>query len=508
MIFLLLCLFVGFVLYVIWTLKPKPLPGIPHPDGYSNFFGDVLTIKKNVHRFLDWHVEVSEKTGGTWQITVPGRQNNLKISNPACIKHILKDNIDNYEKIRVPFDNRIFYELTGNNGLLMLCGKEWKAVRKPVSHLFSSNVLNKHMTAVFIKNAGRVHNKLVKLGEKSIDMQDIFFRYTMDSFAEIAFGDSPDGLLQEEEPEFSLAFDRIQHRCIMRRIEPEFLFRLKLMFGSADEKQMKKDHATVNEWAYRVIAKRRKQINDKKFEGNILSLLLSRAQNEGKTLEDEWLRDQAVALTLAGRDTTASILTSIFQLLSEHPDVEEKVVAEIDEVLKGELPTFESVKELKYVECVFNESLRLFPSAPLNFRKALKDDVLPDGTHVPVGTEVHYVNYVLGRSAKLFTEPNKFRPERWMSLKGGKKEEQPPKPYSYEWPAFNAGPRSCLGRQMSYLEAKISMSMILQKFKLKLEPGQNLTEFSMGLTLVREHGQIMKAIPRAPTDKKSAQWSL
>lgn len=502
--FLIFCFFAAFFLFVLWSLKPKPLPGIPHPDGYSIIFGDLLTIKKNIHRFLDWHVEVSRKTNKTWQITVPGRQNNLKISNPECIKHILKTNIKNYEKIRVPFDNRIFYELTGNKGLLMLCGEEWRAVRKPVTHLFTSNVLSKHMTSVFIKNAQRVHNILAKLDEESIDVQDIFFRYTMDSFSEIAFGDSLDGLLQEEEPEFSIAFDRIQHRCVLRRIEPEFLFKLKLMFGSSDEKQMAKDHAVVNDWAYKVIAKRRKQIDDKKYEGNIISLLLSRAEKEGKTLNDEWLRDQAVSLTLAGRDTTASILTSIFQLLSKHPDIEEKVIAEVDEVLQGELPTFESVKGLKYIECVFNEALRMFPPAPLNFRKAIKKDVLPDGTCVPVGTEVHYVNWVLGRNTELFPEPEKFKPERWLSPTDGKKKKRLPQPASFAWPAFNAGPRNCLGQKMSYLEAKISISMILQKFRLKLEAGQNLNEYSIGLTLTRKHGQLMKAIPRK--DDKVCQW--
>jgi hypothetical protein len=91
------------------------------------------------------------------------------------------------------------------------------------------------------------------------------------------------------------------------------------------------------------------------------------------------------------------------------------------------------------MECVFNESLRLFPSAPIDYRKCASDDALPDGTFVPAGTEVVYLPWVMGRNPKYFPDPEVFRPERW------EEDPAPPSPWSFEWPAFNAGKRSCLG---------------------------------------------------------------
>ena len=156
---------------------------------------------------------------------------------------------------------------------------------------------------------------------------------------------------------------------------------------------------------------------------------------------------------LAGRDTTAALLTSLFQLLATHPDVEDRLINEIDDKLRGEMPSHENVGQLKFADAVFTESLRLFPSglqlhgsfarcqiltiilhrvAPLDFRKALNDDVLPDGTPVPAGTEVkrsfclsptkgvqvglytqvQYLPWVMGRDKKHYVNPDSFVPQR------------------------------------------------------------------------------------------------
>jgi len=174
----------------------------------------------------------------------------------------------------------------------------------------------------------------------------------------------------------------------------------------------------------------------------------------------------------------------MFQLLSSHPEVEEKIAKEIQEKIGTRVPTYESVAELVYCEAVFNETLRLFPPAPLNYRKCRRNDTLPDGTSIPAGCEVHWSSWVNGRNPALYPDPYTFKPERWL-------EGKCPPLHLFDNPAFGAGPRVCLGRSMAYLETRIVMVLLFQRVRLKLVAGQKLNDYALGLTLIREHGQLM-----------------
>lgn len=448
---------------------------------------------------------MSQKFGRTWHVAVPGRTN-FKLVDGKCIEHVLKTKHDNYVKILSPFDRTIWFEITGNDGLLMLQDQKWKSGRKVASHLFSTKVLAGHMEAVFLKNGRLLLDRLDKVEKgKAVDMQDLFFRYTMDSFCEIAYGISPNSLVADgDKPSaFSQAFDRMQMRIVARRIEPSFIAKIKLALRlTADEKQAKEDEKTINDFIYPAVAKRRQEHKDdaanplietKTFKGDLITLFVDYAKKQGEEISDESLRDQCTTMLLAGRDTTASVLTSIFQMLSKHPDVEEKVVKEIQQEIGEATPTHDNIKGLTYCEAVFNEALRLFPAAPLNYRKCRTADTLPDGTYIPAGSEVQWLPWVCGHDPKLYPEPDTFKPERWL---GDKTSPSAPAPlHLFDNPAFNAGPRVCLGKAMSYLEARMLMVLILQKYRLKLIPGQKLDEYELGLTLVREHGQLMNLIP-------------
>lgn len=138
-----------------------------------------------------------------------------------------------------------------------------------------------------------------------------------------------------------------------------------------------------------------------------------------------------------------------------------------------------------YTNAVINECLRLYPPAPADFRKAVKDDVLPDGTPVPAGTEVQYLAWVMGRlKSRWGPTANEFNPDRWLQ----EDSKDLPSPSSFEWPVFNAGLRKCLGMNMSYLEARLLIVLILQKYRLRLVPGQNMDKYLFGLVLIRKGG--------------------
>jgi cytochrome P450 len=193
---------------------------------------------------------------------------------------------------------------------------------------------------------------------------------------------------------------------------------------------------------------------------------------------------------IAGRDTTALLLSWFFYQLADHPDIEARIIAEMDTVLseEGEV-TFDSMKRLVYLQQVIQESLRIYPSVPFNGFTALKDDVLPGGYFVPKDTYVVYSAYILHRRPDLFPDPLTFDPDRF--------ERKPPKPFEYM--AFHGGPRECLGREMAFLEAKIMIVTLLGRFRMRMHPTAKV-ELKRAIILTARRGVRMKLeiTPQSP----------
>ena len=164
----------------------------------------------------------------------------------------------------------------------------------------------------------------------------------------------------------------------------------------------------------------------------------------GQTRDKIKIRSELLNILLAGRDTTASLLSNIWFELSKRQDVWRRLRKEVDS-LEGEIPSFEQLRKMKYLRAVVNESLRLYPIVPLNTREALKDAVLPfgggqDGTgrlFVPKGQFLTWSTYSMHRRKDVFGEDaNDFRPDRWVDTE----EEKGIRP-GWAFLPFNGGPR-------------------------------------------------------------------
>jgi cytochrome P450 len=191
----------------------------------------------------------------------------------------------------------------------------------------------------------------------------------------------------------------------------------------------------------------------------------------GYTRDRKVLRDQLVSVLLAGRDTTACTLTWVIYHLSISPKITAKLRQEIiDTVGLNEKPTYEHLKNMKYLQHVLNETLRLYPVVPYNVRFALKDTSLPVGggpdglspIGIPAGTPIGYSTLVMQRRADLypdpstgFADPAEFVPERWDSWT----------PKSWTYVPFNGGPRICIGQQFALTEMGYTVVRLLQRFE-------------------------------------------
>jgi cytochrome P450 len=248
----------------------------------------------------------------------------------------------------------------------------------------------------------------------------------------------------------------------------------------------KKGKERLDETIYRIIAEHRKTNEDR---GDLLSMLLmAQDEEEGSGgMSDDQLRDEVMTLFLAGHETTANALTWAWYLLSQNPEVEAKLHAEVDTVLGGRLPTFEDVPALKYTEMVLTEAMRIYPPVWVMGRRSISG-IKIGGYYIPPKSIVLLSQYVIHHDERFYPEPEKFKPERWAS------EETKNLPKMAYFP-FGGGPRLCIGEQFAWMEGILLIATIAQKWKLRLATGHKI-EMQPLITLRPKHGMKMKLEPR------------
>ncbi|GLT51972.1 hypothetical protein SLA2020_253410 [Shorea laevis] len=188
-----------------------------------------------------------------------------------------------------------------------------------------------------------------------------------------------------------------------------------------------------------------------------------------------------------------------------HPEIEKKIICEISSVLRKtrgddqrkwleEPLDFDEADRLVYLKSALAETLRLYPSVPEDFKYVIQDDVLPAATFVPAGSTVTDSIYSVGRMKTMWGKDcMEFRPERWLSPEDDKFEAPKDR---YMFVAFNAGPRTCLGKDLAYLQMKSVASAVLLRYRLSLVPGHRV-EQKMSLTLFMKNGLRVYMHPRA-----------
>jgi cytochrome P450 len=190
------------------------------------------------------------------------------------------------------------------------------------------------------------------------------------------------------------------------------------------------------------------------------------------TRDRKILRDQLVAVLLAGRDTTASTLSWTFYELAKHPEAWKALRKEVLETVgRDKIPTYDDLKGMKYLQHVMNETLRIYPVVPFNVRVAFKDTTLPRGGGpdglspfgILAGTPIAYSPLVMQRRQDIYPpsfasdptlDAEYFKPERW--------ENWQPRPWTYI--PFNGGPRICIGQQFALTEMGYTIVRLCQRF--------------------------------------------
>jgi len=358
-------------------------------------------------------------------------------------------------------------------GLLISHGTKWYSRRKIITPTFHFKILEQFME-VFNEQDKKLVQKLEKYAQNKEDcnIYEYLTAVALDNICETAMGvkinaqDNPNSEYITAVKEMGIIiFNRIfsllnQYPQIWNFTPSAFKAR----------RLVKTLHAFTNS----VISNRReqlesliyqKQVEQDEVEGrkqkfSFLDMLLL-AKVDGQPLSNNDIREEVDTFMFEGHDTTTSGMTFTMYHLAMNPDVQERAFEELRAVL-GDDPNvscnYNSLQELKYLEKVIKESLRLHPSVPVIGRKTL-EPIQIDGITIPANFDITIPIYAIHRNPDVFPDPEKFDPERF-------DEEKDRSWGPFDYIPFSAGTRNCIGQKFAMLEMKAVISTILRHFKV------------------------------------------
>lgn len=405
------------------------------------------------------------------------------------VKTVLATNFKDYE-LPAP-RKRAFYPLLGF-GIFTNDGADWKHSRELIRPNFARDQVADLDN--FEEHLSTMIDAIPKDGKTTVDLQDLFFGLTIDTASEFLFGESTDVLLGRDSPEsranldFAEAWYRSQLE-VQNHIRSSFFYRA--------PKQSKKDIKIVNDYVGKYVQQglryRKDFIRDPEKSTSKNGRYVFMHELVKATDDPVRIRDEMLNVLLAGRDTTASLLGNMWFTLARRPDIWTKLRRETDETLHGKRPSFEQLKEMKYLKAVINESLRLDPVIPFNSREAITDTILPVGGGpkgkspilVRKGQLVNYTVWAMHRRPEYFgSDAEEFKPERWEHIRP-----------TWEYLPFNGGPRVCIGQQYALTEAGYTTVRLMQRFaKVESRDDRPWTE-SIALTACNLHGTKVVLTP-------------
>ena len=231
-----------------------------------------------------------------------------------------------------------------------------------------------------------------------------------------------------------------------------------------------------------VIRARREHGNRDQFD--FLAMYMSATDKEGRHFSDDELLDELVTLIVAGYETSAGTLNWAWFLLAKNPDAEVALLDEAARVLPApEAIDQEALAEMTFTQQLLEETLRLYPPVWLFTRRATVDDALSK-YDVPAGADIYLSPYIMHRTAEFWSDPAQFLPERFGTESVHKKGDQPYFP-------FSLGPRRCLGEYFSFLEMKVHLGLLIQRFHMTLVSDQD-PELDLGINLRTQHSIILR----------------
>jgi cytochrome P450 len=376
------------------------------------------------------------------------------VNDPDALKQILVSNNKNYTK-GVVFDR---VKLLLGNGIIVSDGPFWRKQRRMIQPAFGKDVIAQIFEDMKQCNY-RVLEKWQQQAGSDINITDLTNELALEIILRAIFSTDYDEVIKGEEGNpFAILTD-----------------------SSARDLQLAVKFRALGKLILGYIQKRRKQ-TDKPID--FLSIFIdARDKESGEGMTDKELLDELMTLIVAGSETSAATMNWVWYLLSQHPDIEQKVHEEIDNAGYEQAPDFMQCVELGYLKQVIEEALRLYPPVWLYSRKAIANDTVA-GIEIPAGADIFISPYFLHRHEKYWSEPEKCDPDRFT-------EQNVKQRHKFAYIPFSAGPRRCIGDFFGTLEAQVHIAILARHFRLR-KADDNPLQLEPEVNLRTRHPFIMK----------------
>lgn len=439
---------------------PQPPPG---PDGWP-IIGSIFRIdpKRNI---LFNFIDLWREFGDLCHVKL-GPLHLYLVIKPEHVHHVLVRNPDNYIKGSAYNSFRL---LVGQ-GLVTSDGELWRQQRRLMQPSFTPRATGQFVDLMV--------NAIERMADRWLDaallgqplhIDDEMARLTMSIISQTIFGVD----LGEESGVVSRAFHEAFAFVTARTMSAA---PFPLTWPLPSHRQFKRNRRIIDAFVQTQIAKGRQR----QQQDSLLAILLQATDEEtGQPMTDEQVRDEVVTLFLAGFETTARSLTWGWYLLSQQPEVVQRLEAEVDGAFGKRAPTLAELSALPYTRMVVDEILRLYPPAGMLARQVVADDVI-DGYRIQANSVVMLIPFMTHRYPGVWAEPEQFQPERFHPDQIGQR------PKSAYIP-FSGGARICLGNHFALTEMVFTFAMICARYRL-----QRTTTDAIGYGF---HGSICPTAP-------------
>lgn len=431
--------------------KRRSFPGPTHYPLIGNPFAVTRDSLSGLARLTRVHGDLTE----FWV----GRRHVVVANHPELVEEILVRQRDRIQK------DTITHELSAilGQGLVTSEGAHWKRQRRAIAPSFQPRHLA-HYGEDMVRSALEC---LPPTG--SSDVHRSMSAATLHIVIRTIFGAEPDGEagrvgeLVEDLMEAFFTEQRTAWRLVPKAIP------------AAHRKRVEAVRAALDAVLYDLIARARRSTDDR----SLLGRLLAARDDDEAGMTDEELRDELITLFLAGHETTSLWLAFTIWLLAEHPELQDRAIAEVDEVLAGQPATSADLRRLPFLGAVLEESLRLYPPVWAIAREVTEPFALR-GETLAVGTQIVISMWTLHRDPRFWTGPERFRPDRWLT------DETDDLPRMAFMP-FGGGPRVCVGNHFAKMEAVLVLATLLQQRRFRPHAGYS-PDFIAAVTLRPRNG--------------------
>ncbi|CAG9802511.1 unnamed protein product [Chironomus riparius] len=448
----------------------------------------LITQSASFYEIFDefYYKSKGEKFIGTYNLYKPS----LLVTDPQMIHDIFIKDFGYFHDHAISFDT----ENDPLSGFLFsMTGQKWRDLRVRLSKTFTSGKL-RWMFPVMKQNSDVLVNYIQKgldTNEPVFGFSELFRRYNANLISSVAFGIDNDCINNPNNDFYKFGVKNFENN--FRNNVKQFLFtfmpRLMSIF------KIKFAPEDVNEFFLKIVREIVDYREKNNYNRNDFMDLLIQLKNQGyvpadkdvvdddekETFENETepktmqkltfneLAAQAFVFFLAAFETNSAAMTFCLIELARNPKIQKKLQDELDEVYKTQDITYESLINLKYLECCMLEALRKYPPVPILFRECTKDYKIPNtDLVVRKGTDVKIPIMSLHRDPEIYDNPHDFIPERFLDSATGNSKLDNQKSAIFFSP-FGDGPRHCIGMRMARVSSKLIIAALLSKYTFSLE---------------------------------------